>query len=290
MNRLSEKHQTRLEESLARLNELFSRAKPEDDGVQLRKSRGQERREELLKSTGGQTKLCVICMTPRSGSTFFSEALKKTKSLGNPGEWFNPHDGKNIEQMVDRYGAQSREEVLDGIYNFSATDNGVAVVKGDFFQCLPFMYDGLINRHFDYVRWVYLTREDTLAQAVSRYIGTVTGSWSSAQKAEQSEVPYDPELIEKQVDFLIDMESGWKRFFATRHIRPLPMSYEQLTKSLPKKIEQICKFMSIEPVHKITDADLSLKKQGTDRNIEMVQRFAAEYKKTFNQELEATSV
>lgn len=285
MDLLTPKHQERLKQSLTRLDELFARAQPGSPEVQLRLSRAQARREELLAATGGQTKVCIICMTPRSGSTFFSEALKKTSSLGNPGEWFNPHDGKNIDQMVERYGARSREEILDGIYNFSATDNGVAVIKGDYFQCLPFIYDGLINRHFDYVRWVFLTREDLLAQAVSRYIGTVTGSWSSAQKAEKSEVPYDPDLIEKQVDFLIDMEGGWKRFFAMRHIRPLPLSYEQLTKSLPRKIEQICKFMGTEPAKKITDDDLSLKKQGTDRNIEMVQRFSADYKQEHNKQL-----
>ena len=278
MHYLSDKHEIRLNQSLERLNELYTRAKPEDDGVKSRLANAADRRFDMMKKSGGKTKVCLICMTPRSGSTFFSEALRKTNCLGNPGEWFNAHDGKNIDQTIERYGARSREEILDGIYNFSSSDNGVCTIKGDFFQFLPFIYDGLISRHFDEVKWVFQTRDDILAQAISRYIGSVTGSWSSIQRADaKQEVVYDREEILKQVEFLLDMETGWKRYFAINRIRPSRISYEQLVRSLPSKIQQICKLMKTESPIDTDTIELNLKKQASGKNEQWAQQLADEF-------------
>ncbi|MEQ3745604.1 MAG: Stf0 family sulfotransferase [Henriciella sp.] len=268
----------RLKKSLQRLDELYARAKPNDPEVVERRAAAARRREKLLDRSGGKTKITLVCMTPRSGSTFFSEALRVTEQLGNPGEWFNAHDTKSIDTIIEKYGCQTREDVLDHIYNFSSTDNGVCVIKGDYFQCLPFIFDGLFEQHFDIVKFVFLTREDLLAQAISRYVGTVTGSWSSAQKAAKTEVPYDRPQIDKQLKFLLDMEEGWRHFFASRGIRPTRMSYEQLTRNLSGKVQQIAKLMNIKLAVEMQPEDLALKKQGSSRNKDWAAVFASETK------------
>ena len=269
----------RLKKGLARLDELYKRAKPKDPEVVIRRKAAAKRREGLLKATDGKMRVCLICMTPRSGSTFFSEALRVTEQLGNPGEWFNAHDTRSIDQIIERYGCQSREDILDHIYNYSASDNGICVIKGDYFQCLPFLFDGLFESHYDQVKFVFLTREDLLAQAISRYVGTITGSWSSSQKASGETVEYDRIGIEKQLTFLLDMEEGWRNLFASRGIRPARMTYEQLTRNLSGKVEQISKIMNVPLAVDMNPEDLSLKKQGSSRNKDWAKQYMDETRK-----------
>lgn len=270
----------RLDQSMKRLDELFKRAKPNDPEVQKRRANAADRREALLKATGGKPKVSLICMTPRSGSTFFSAALRKTKTLGNPGEWFNAHDGKTIDTNIERYGCTSREELLDYTYTFSATDNGVAVIKGDYFQCLPFIYDGLLEERYGRVKYVFLTREDLLAQAISRYIGTVTQKWSTSQQTGGTDVEaeYDREGIEHQLNFLLDMEEGWRHFFATRGIYPARFTYEQLTKNLDGKVNQMAKIMNTTVPEQPDVKELPIQKQGSTRNKDWAERFISETK------------
>lgn len=269
----------RLHSSLERLNELFSRARPDDPEVQARRKESAERREFLKAQTDGKMKLILLCMTPRSGSSFFCEALQRTGKLGDPGEWFNPHDGKNLDNFATNYGSTSREDMLDQIYSLSATDNGMCVIKGDYAQCQPFLYDELLTRHFDDVRFVAIRREDVLAQAISRYIGTVTGSWASHQEVRKEDVPYDREGIQRQLDFMLGMEEAWRSYFASRAMKPPRITYEQLVRDLPAKVRQVAKIYDVSVDVEVQPQDLRLQKQGSTRNERWAKRFAKETRK-----------
>jgi LPS sulfotransferase NodH len=273
----SEKQELRrLHASLERLDVLFARATPESLEVQANRSVSYHRLEKLKAQTNGKKQLVLLCMTPRSGSSLFCEALHKTGKLGDPGEWFNAHDGNNLDNMVREFGAQTREDMLDHIYTSSATDNGVCIVKGDFYQCQPFLYDDLLFRHFDSVRFINIRRKDLLAQAISRYIGTQTGSWASHQEARDNEPRYDREAIQRQLDYMLTMEECWRNYFAVRAMRPPQFTYEQIVRDLPTKVEQVAKMCGLTLKSDVTPNALRLKKQGSDRNAKWAKRFAKE--------------
>lgn len=272
----AELHEKDLLKLLPKLYEAFSKARPEDPDVKQNREEMVTRLEALKAASGGKTRVCLVCMTPRSGSTLLAEALRRTEKLGNPGEWFNVNPGNNIEKMIEKYGCQTREELLDAIYAHSATDNGVAIIKGDFNQCLPFIYDGLFQRHFDMVRFVQLTRQDVLAQGISRFIGFQTQSWSSLQKPKTDEVSYHREGIGKQVEFLLRMEASWKRFFGSHGIRFHAFTYEDLNKDLARKVAFIGRLMKEDVESDLSTDDLTLKKQGTSRNEDWAKQYAAE--------------
>lgn len=273
----SEKQELRrLHASLERLDVLFARATPDSLEVQANRNASYHRLEKLKAQTNGEKRLVLLCMTPRSGSSLFCEALHKTGKLGDPGEWFNAHDNNNLDNMVSQFGAQSREEMLDHIYASSATDNGICIIKGDFYQCQPFLYDDLIFRHFDSVRFINIRRQDLLAQAISRYIGTQTGSWASHQDARDTEPRYDREGIQRQLDYMLSMEEAWRNFFASRAMRPPQFTYEQIVRNLPAKVEQVAKMCGVVVKSDATPNALNLKKQGSDRNAIWAKRFAKE--------------
>ena len=273
----------RLEASLARISELIARGDLNSEDVRKRRKQSQAKREKLLQAAGGTPKVSLICMTPRSGSTFFSAALRETRVLGNPAEWFNPHDTKSIDQNIQRYGCESREEILDYTYNFSATKNGVAIIKGDYFQCLPFIHDDLLEKQYGNVRYILLTRDDLLAQAISRYVGTVTNTWSTMQTTGQTktDVPYDREGIEHQLNFLLDMEEGWRHFFASRGTKPARMTYEALTRNLQGKIQQTGRLLGVEVKAQPDPDKLPIQKQSSSRNKDWAKRFAAETRQSY---------
>lgn len=272
-------HEKDLLRLLPSLNEAFAKARPDDPDVQERRSEMLERLEALKAASGGKTRIALVCMTPRSGSTLLAEALAKTGKLGNPGEWFNLNPGSNIEKMISAYGCQTREELLDAIYAHSATDNGVAIIKGDFNQCLPFIYDGLFQRHFDMVKFAMLTRQDVLAQAISRFIGFQTKSWSSLQKAETTEVTYDQDGVDKQLEFLLRMEASWKRFLGAHGIKYQAFTYEDLNKDLARRVVMIGRMLKEDVQVEMSVEDLSLKKQGTSRNQDWAKDYAGESRK-----------
>lgn len=277
MSIFSEKQELRrLHESLERLNILFSRADPDNPEVRAQREASLARRDKLKMQTDGKMKLLLLCMTPRSGSTFFCEALRLTEKLGDPGEWFNIHDGNNLDKIVKTYGAQSREDLLDHIYAQSATDNGVCIVKGDFYQCQPFLYDNLLFRHFDEIRFINVRRQDLLAQAISRFIGTLTGRWASFQESKTGEVKYDRQGIQKQLDYMLAMEEAWSSYFASRAMRPPRITYEPLVKDLPARIEQVARIFDVKVENKAQPSDLRLQKQGSARNARWAKRYATE--------------
>lgn len=270
----------RIRSGLARLNDLFSHAEPNDPEVQKRRGNAERRRQKLVAAAGGQTRLCMICMTPRSGSTFLAEAMKTTAQLGKPAEWLNARDDRPIARNIARYGCASREEVLEYTYNFAATDNGVFTIKSDYYQALPFFYDGTLEHCFDRVDFVYLTRRDLVAQAISRYISNATSKWSSVQKHQNRdvEVDYSHERITTELNYLLDMEMAWRGYFATRGIQPLHLFYEDLNADVSSSVKQIADYIGVDLTNSVKTDEISNKRVSTSRNMDWAERYRAEIK------------
>jgi LPS sulfotransferase NodH len=175
-----------------------------------------------------------LCMTPRSGSTYLS-ALLQANGLGRSGEHAKSEPfriaGGDLAALAEQAGLRSYQDyVWNRIERFSEGD--VFMAKADWPQFAPLYYSGAVAALFSNARYIYLTREDMMAQAVSRYISSVTGYFHSIQPGEAvaraQEVPLDHDLITRNVKHLVEMKGAWDQFFAAQLIRPLRVTYEQL--------------------------------------------------------------
>ena len=74
----------------------------------------------------------ILAITPRSGSSFLSELLKKTEVLGIPQEFIN--QSFIPRHLNNKNPARTPDDYLLNIFKVWKTKNGVAGIKASWFQ------------------------------------------------------------------------------------------------------------------------------------------------------------
>ncbi|NES66071.1 MAG: hypothetical protein F6K24_12815 [Okeania sp. SIO2D1] len=180
----------------------------------------------------------IICITPRSGSSWLTEILSKTKILGNPEEWFNPGNLPGIIQ--NRYPCLDVIEYFDCIKRTQCTENKVFGMELSFFQyqlvCEALEKtkndSSLSLLNLEKNKSIYLYRLDLVAQAVSLYRAVETGMFHSAQKnaSEKALIDFDysEDKIWNWLIHILQQEFGWQQSFSKKGISPLCLTYEEI--------------------------------------------------------------
>lgn len=212
----------------------------------------------------------VICYTPRSGSTLLAATLSRlTKDryayLGYPSEIFNPG---HMEGRAAHYGCRT----LDDYARWSlweATDaSGLFAVKGDLFQLLPFLFTPVFQSLMPNIRFVYLTRQDVLLQAISLVIAHHTGRWTSDSTV-HGDYAGDVEEIAANVAMLTDMMAGWEKVFAFSGIRPLRLTYEEVEADLKGCVHKVARNADVLMPSTEINVSVGLRKTRNQKNDEL---------------------
>lgn len=249
-------------------------------------AKAQERFAELLDPGAAAPEvdadgpLLLLCMTPRSGSSALSAALARSKALGLGGERLSNKPNGPLQKTLAQTPCATMRQALDWVITDSRTKNGVAQIKCDFQQIYPFIADPACLDRLQGATWVYLTREDVLGQAISRYRGFKTGMWHDNKKdaATFTDAAYDYDEIRKQVAFLSDMMGAFERTFAAIGVTPLRITYEQLTEDDTGTMHRIADRMGIEIETPVSLKDSGHKKVASSNNDALRAQFLADFK------------
>jgi LPS sulfotransferase NodH len=179
-------------------------------------------------------------MTPRSGSTWLAELLEQTGLLGRPSEYFAFEHPFALSSQ-----AASLRSYLGEVQAASMSPNGVFAIKGNFVQLAPLMSRGLFTDQFLRYRYVYLTREDVVLQAISLYRAAETGSWTHGQRGFRPTPQFDAGKISRRAEWLVDMMANWERAFAAFGITPLRVTYEQLESDPAAVLSRVAALMGV---------------------------------------------
>lgn len=184
-------------------------------------------------------KTAVICMTPRSGSSYLG-SLFRANGWGDAQEHFRL-SGNQLADFVAETGVKSYGGYIGALVERYASDSHYAV-KADWTQFRPVYHFGAYARYFKQARYIYLTRSDILAQAVSRYIMEATGYGDTTQtlapgKLESVDFNYDK--ICDQIRHLQAVATAWETFFAVERIEPLRITYEALVADPEATLQRI---------------------------------------------------
>ncbi len=176
-----------------------------------------------------------ILFTPRSGSSWLTDVLSQTKLLGKPQEWFNPNFVPGITRALNANDLGGyiemlrRKHKLGGFFSFEITLYQMQKVFGSEARFLELMPEN--------TRYICLTREDMVAQAVS-LAKAVTTEVFHAVKSSDAEITatdtafvYDDGLILKWLDHIFELEKRTENFIATLERPVQRMTYEQITKT-----------------------------------------------------------
>jgi trehalose 2-sulfotransferase len=233
----------------------------------------------------------LVCATQRSGSTLLCELLKETGVAGRPEEYFEarsetgvpPHPGDYLEDLP-RTGAGIRDDTtpppapdhssllgletyrdhLDRSFELGTTPNGVFGAKlmwrnlpdlqrlaGQLPEYANFDLFELLERLFRNPRYVWVTRNDKLRQAVSLWRALQTRSWRlehPGDDQQQADLLYRFEGIDHLVRSLQAADEGWQEFFNRHRIAPLRLVYEeQLEPDAGGAVRAVLDYIGVQP-------------------------------------------
>ena len=178
-----------------------------------------------------------VCGTPRSGSWLLCGLLASTGVAGRPHEWF----WRETEDVNRRAWAVTRfADYVARVRDAGTTLNGVFGSKlmwgylEDFLARLRQLGNarttrGLVGRHFPEPHFVWVRREDVVAQAVSWSKATQTGRWHGWDPLDPATAPtYDREQIAALAREATAHDAGWRDWFAGIDVEPFVVRFEDL--------------------------------------------------------------
>jgi trehalose 2-sulfotransferase len=221
----------------------------------------------------------LVCATPRSGSTLLCETLGATGVAGRPLEHFEVLSHTGLPRQPREYLAELDDRrvlellpVLDAavppmepaaawaarIRRAGRSANGVwggKLMWGHVEDLLARArrLDGLetadlagaLAALLGDVRFIFVTREDRIAQAVSLWRAIQTQRWRADGPAPPEQAAYSFAAIDHLVARLERDEQAWRRWLGARRLRPLRVAYEQLAADPRGTVADVLRFLGL---------------------------------------------
>ncbi|MGE4298159.1 MAG: Stf0 family sulfotransferase [Desulfovibrionaceae bacterium] len=222
----------------------------------------------------------ILCATPRCGSTLLCDLLAGCGRMGVPHEYL--HAERHVPALASRLGLISNKGVeldqyITAIKRIRTTPNGVFGCKFHFNHFHSLCRKTDLNRHFPDAVFLYATRHDKLAQAVSLAIAQQTRQWTSLHE-ELRKPTYNADAIAKALNTVVQMELAWQTCFALHGLSPLTVAYEDLLADADGVCRQVLREVGVDSDHTFTLANATIGRQRTEANQEWAARFRMEKK------------
>ena len=230
-------------------------------------------------------KIYLICTTPRSGSNLLSALLESSGMMGQPSEYLN-HTGTiprlaKKHNLIDTNSTIILRKYLDFVINNRSSANKVCGIKLFFNQLERFLDFPEMKEILKQCHFIFLTRKDLVAQAVSMYIATETNIWKSIKEDKSSRdfVEYNESKINSILENLIKQNNKWSEFFGVNKLNYLEVTYEEILENSNQLCQDICSFCGVD----VGNYEFSLessrfKKQGDSLNEKFANIFYENYK------------
>jgi trehalose 2-sulfotransferase len=200
-----------------------------------------------------------LCATPRTGSSLLLGLLASTGVAGRPEAYFRVPDEQSWADRWQVPGpadpAFDYQQFVRAAIRAGTSDNGVFGAKlmwgtlDELVARLPPAGTDLetLQRVFGRTRFVYLRRDDVLAQAVSWLRAEQTGTWYAGQPDGGDREPsYDPAGITAYARTIGEHNAAWRAWFRSSGVSPYQIRYEELCADLVGVTCGILDFLGLE--------------------------------------------
>ena len=251
----------------------------------------------------GSTLLCdLLDQTDVAGHPEeYFEALRHSGLPRQPHEYFDRHRHANIverlafREMPDRapepselWQADTYDRYLEWALDEGTTPNGVFGAKlmwgylGDFADLLRGIegmaglpVPELLDRAFPDVRYVRITRQDKVRQAVSLWRAVQTQAWRRDQasgNAPHAEPTFSFRAINYLVRLLTAHDASWDAYFLGLGHQPLSITYEELAEAHEPVVRRELEHLDVEPPADLRIEQPRLRIQADDLSERWVER------------------
>jgi LPS sulfotransferase NodH len=197
-----------------------------------------------------------ICGTPRSGTWLLAGLLDSTGVAGHPHEYFW-RDTRRANERSWR--VVSSAEYLSRVVETGSTANGVFACKlmwgyiADFLEtlrcqkggCLP-GDRGLVEHFFPRPRFIWVWRDDVVAQAVSWALAIQTGRWHHWNSVHAEEPVFDFDQIKALAGETTAHNEAWQQWFADNRFEALSVRFEDLVEDMDGVVRRVLEFLDID--------------------------------------------
>jgi LPS sulfotransferase NodH len=217
-----------------------------------------------------------VCATPRSGSNMLARLLHGTKLVGLAGERFNAHEFPDwararpasylLECARDAHGTGVFGLKLhwDQQERFRGLLRALRGVRG-------LTDHELIEFIFPRPHYIWLRREDTVAQGVSWWRAKTSGVWLGGEQA-TGEPRFDYAEIDARVRRCREHDDAWARWFSEGGIEPLQLTYEQIVSDAGGTVQRALVFVGVKVPDDLV-VEQRTAKQADDLNKEWIHRY-----------------
>ncbi len=257
----------------------------------------------------GSTLLCEALMNtgiagyPRE----YFEALITTGLPRRPVEYFETLNDVEMAALLESYSRLDHEPLQivrhDGesyanyllqVFEEGTTPNGVfgAKVMWGYFDsfinnlrqlfCLrDHTIPGILATTFPNLRYIWITRQDKVRQAVSLWRAIQTGIWradethhaSSSSSLPETELVFHFRAIDHLVDQIESHEVAWQNYFRESGIEPYIVVYEDLVRAYEAKSHEILQYLHIPIPPAFMPVPRRMKRQADDLSEAWVQQY-----------------
>jgi LPS sulfotransferase NodH len=230
-----------------------------------------------LKGQGPFRRAYIIAASYRCGSTHLCTRLWKTGLLGAPFEYLNyEHE---MKYLYSRLGADSPEDYLDRLIARRMSDNGVFGLKSHFhhFRAALRACPSALRR-LQPLQFIFIRRDDKIAQAVSLAKALQTRAWLGLTSLERHDVPlfYCGKFICACLEEIRRQEASWLDWFETQKCTPHVVLYEDLLRDERQTVAKLCTLLGVANDKPSTGEVPVVNRQSDSLNAEWISRFKAE--------------
>jgi LPS sulfotransferase NodH len=178
--------------------------------------------------------------------------MGKTGLLGEPMEFFNPRS--SLYNHISKSKAKNVVDYMNYLKSTFSTGRDLFGFKTNFFDFHPFIQSGVYKKIFRGTKFIFLTRENVIAQAISLYLAskkdvwhkTKTNSFIGDSSKEKMDIPFDSQRILSCMNNLIHEKANWEYFFQVADIEPLYLTYERMFADFKGTIYKISDFLGTQ--------------------------------------------
>jgi LPS sulfotransferase NodH len=200
--------------------------------------------------SAGITGSFFVCTTPRTGSTMLVYALAESRQVGLAAEHFNPltvpseSDRRIGDHLLDCTGKAFGTGVFGTKLHWSQVEPFVARLRR--LRGTRSLSDGrLLEAVLPAPRYLWLTRDDKLAQAVSWWRAKVTRVWLDDDE-QVAEPVFDFDAIDERLRMAHDHDAAWQRWFDENGITPHRITYEELVADPAPVVRRALAYLGVD--------------------------------------------
>lgn len=242
----------------------------------------------------------VVASTPRTGSTLLCRLLWDIGRVGAPKEYLNPMQMRDWEVRLGESGLRrfvcgflrgpavgllgkrrwrpdelqryverirARRTSADGLFGLKLHRHHFE----QFFVSSERSLEAVLSPQ----HWVFLRREDRIAQAVSWARAIQSGRWATHQKFSLP-VAYRRSQIQRLVSLIAAQEDAWEGFFRAEKIEPLCLRYEDLVEDREGTLRTVLDFLGVSDAANLPVPESDLERQADAISEAWIERYRRE--------------